>query len=259
MTDERDIINLPERDAPRERVAAALKSSGDPRGEFIAVQLELARAYRTQGSRSAWMAASARSEQLLLQHGKAWAPPFVGHVRGYHFRRGFVERVTLSPREFVARASELIATAPILHLDCVDGSSSIGEFCESAVAARLRSLDLRNNKIGDAGAKGIAASPHLSHLTWLDLYGNQITAAGLDALASSANLTSLRWLNLSGNRIEDPSDTPGGVDGSFIDSFDSPPLGRAIEAKYGPKPWLHWNPRDMLFWPPSPLCFISGE
>jgi internalin A len=65
------------------------------------------------------------------------------------------------------------------------------------VLTQLRSLDLRGNKIGEAGAKAIAS---LTQLRSLNLGDNNLGEAGAKAIASLTQLTSL---DLSDNKIGD--------------------------------------------------------
>ena len=66
---------------------------------------------------------------------------------------------------------------------------------------RLTSLNLRGNNIGDAGARAIANSQHLSKLTSLNLTRNNIGDEGAEAIAQSENIPNLTSLDLSSNNI----------------------------------------------------------
>jgi uncharacterized protein (TIGR02996 family) len=66
---------------------------------------------------------------------------------------------------------------------------------------QLRVLDLRENRIGDRGAKALAASPHLARLIQLDLAEAHVGDAGAKALADSPHLSGLLDLNLFGNAL----------------------------------------------------------
>ena len=50
---------------------------------------------------------------------------------------------------------------------------------------RLKVLDLRHGRIGDAGAAALAASPDLKKLELLDLSRNELTAEGIKALKAT--------------------------------------------------------------------------
>jgi uncharacterized protein (TIGR02996 family) len=84
-----EIYANPADDAPRLVYADVLTKQGDPRGEFIVLQIERARA--------GGAAPSERERALLAKHGKAWmgdlAPALTSNgFRGDEFRRGFLAK-----------------------------------------------------------------------------------------------------------------------------------------------------------------------
>ena len=100
---------------------------------------------------------------------------------------------------------------------------------------------------GDAGALALAASPHVAGLRWLGLTDDAIGEPGVVALAASPHLTALRFLALAGN----PSDpTPWASEDEGITNTGRPPLAAALEAAWGPRPWLA-VPEDAASWPPD--------
>ncbi|MFO0806568.1 MAG: hypothetical protein U0791_25975 [Gemmataceae bacterium] len=67
--------------------------------------------------------------------------------------------------------------------------------------ARLHTLNLRGNRIGDSGAIALAASQHLVRLKHLNLSTNKLTEAGLAALRTAAWFRQLESVDLSGNPV----------------------------------------------------------
>lgn len=67
--------------------------------------------------------------------------------------------------------------------------------------ARLHTLNLRGNRIGDSGAIALAASPHLGNLKHLNLATNSLSEVGLLALRAAAWFQQLESVDLSGNAI----------------------------------------------------------
>lgn len=72
-----------------------------------------------------------------------------------------------------------------------------------AMPVRLRELDLSFNELGDAGARVLAACPHLSQLEVLRLGNCAIGDDGTRALANSPFLNQVAELNLENNPIGD--------------------------------------------------------
>ncbi len=69
----------------------------------------------------------------------------------------------------------------------------------------LRVLDLRDNRLGDAGAIALSQNAHLQNLVRLDLASNLVEDEGADALVASPNLSGLIHLDLHENVISPPA------------------------------------------------------
>jgi len=81
----REVAAHPDRDDARAVLADLLQAKGDPRGEYIALQL----ADRDPD----------RQDALLAQHGLAWLGGIARYAYRAVFRRGFVERLELGGRK----------------------------------------------------------------------------------------------------------------------------------------------------------------
>src|SRR2546421_3626799 len=90
------ILDNPADDGPRVVYADWLEEQGDPRAEFIRVQLELAR--RTPQD-SSWARLTDRESSLFVRHGDAWREelPEWAHD-SCEFSRGFVHHVHIWTR-----------------------------------------------------------------------------------------------------------------------------------------------------------------
>jgi uncharacterized protein (TIGR02996 family) len=99
------IIADPDNDTPRLVYADRLEKQGDPRGEFIRVQCELARSPKQKKRRAKL---EAQETGLLNAYGQQWRdallPPNLptpkdrtwDYIRSVRFQRGFVEAIELS-------------------------------------------------------------------------------------------------------------------------------------------------------------------
>ena len=125
-----EVLADPEADAPRMVYADWLTQAGDPRGEFIALQLE-----RDRLGEGAPAQLAERKAELLKKHKKAWVGEFAGTRIEYGFEGG------------VLRA----------------GWNAFGDKCALALAASpilrsLTKLQLRSSKITAKGKSVLEAS-----------------------------------------------------------------------------------------------------
>ena len=151
-----------------------------------------------------------RLERLLLSHPtyteKGTAPSgLAALLRAPHLQglRG------LSLYGYTLKGADLEALAgceqPLEHLRIQYAKLQPGAgeaLAELAARRRLRTLDLKYNDLGPAGARALFADPDdWGELRALDCSANEIGDAGVEAIAA-AGLHSLRWLNLSSNAPE---------------------------------------------------------
>lgn len=221
--DLRAVLERPLDDAPRLAYAAAL--GDDPRAELIRIQLQ-GRGY----------GCTPRERELLIAHCERWLAPVAPLVSVAGLARGFVQYASMTADQWVRNASALLALAPILDLHLTDVAGRPEVFAVPELA-RLRSLDLAHNRLGDAEALALAASPQVRGLRWLDLSSNRIDRAGLDAIAASPNLPVLQWLGFSHNTAPDPVPFPY-LDGGQVQGIEVPAIHAELVGKVGLKPWL---------------------
>jgi uncharacterized protein (TIGR02996 family) len=229
----------PDDDGLRLIYADFLEDRGDPRGEFIRVQVELARMAQDDPR---WEEYWRRERELLEAHWDAWARPLEQAMAGRKvpagmfwldrvsgFRRGFVEVWTTKGRLFVDRCAEVFRLDPIRHVR-LDRAGSLMEevagcpwlryvevlefidyytdpvradgaaaLARSPYLGRLRELNLQRNDIGDEGLRMLCDASWLPGLVRLNLVDNGLGEDGLTALAG-AHLSALTDLRLGGNR-----------------------------------------------------------
>src|SRR5262245_38736778 len=106
----RGILQHPDDDAPRQVYADWLEERGDPRGEFIRVQCELA---RLPPDDPRWDALEQREFDLLRAHETEWTKDIKSIVSEWQFHRGFVDTVSMGARMFVDHAAKLFGRAPV--------------------------------------------------------------------------------------------------------------------------------------------------
>jgi uncharacterized protein (TIGR02996 family) len=249
MSDEHElyaaIVAEPNDPAPRRALAAHYDGRGDPRGELIRTQLELA----DKEARGVLDGKLIRRERELLEaHGSAWAAPLADLITGHKFHRGLIGEVTLSVDRFLDVAPALFAAAPIQHLNLTRPRTRWAELLRSPHLAHLSSLALEDLGLDDEDAKAIARADALRRLHYLALGNNRIGRAGVEALAASPFLARLDVLDLSNNPC-DPIPRPGGRDlDGRVTAIDRPALANELVSRHGERPWLA-NPAHPDAWP----------
>src|SRR5580704_11727592 len=105
------ILDDPDDDAPRLIYADWLEERGDPRGEFIRVQCELAPLGPTDPRRPEL---ETRETALLAKHRIRFVRPIPqGVVWCCTFRRGFLDCAELAAADFLRHAAVLFRAAPV--------------------------------------------------------------------------------------------------------------------------------------------------
>ena len=226
-----EVLASPLLDPPREQYADRLRRAGDPRGEFIQLQLQCARV--GTAASTDWREA----DRLRHRFGREWAAPLLDYVKGYQFHRGFVELVRMPAADFLQHADLLFALAPILHLDLTEAREVAGTLFGSPHLMRIRSLSLEDCDLGDDEVVCLAKSLFVGQLRWLSLAQNYVDREGVEALATSTSLRNLRYLDLSGN-LFDPTEQYA-HDGGLIVSTWLPEEARGLEELSRRElPWL---------------------
>ena len=249
MSDEHElyaaVVADPNDEAPRRALAAYYDGRGDPRGELIRLQLEIA-AKEAKGVLDGKLIR--RERELIRAHGRTWAAPLADLIQSSKFHRGFIGEVTLPLDRFLDVAPTLFAAAPIQHLNLTLPRTRLAELLRSPHLGRLTSLALEDLGLTDEDARAIARAEGMRALRWLALGGNKIGRAGVEALAASPWLANLAVLDLTHNPC-DPIPKPAGRDHDGRVTFvERPPLASELESRHGARPWLA-NPEDPDVWP----------
>jgi uncharacterized protein (TIGR02996 family) len=106
----RAVIDHPDDDGPRLVYADWLDEQGDVRGEFIRLQIDLARRGPLHLGYEGWMR---RAAQLFRDHGRAWGRSLGGWARRCRFRRGFSETVWVEWEHYAECAAAVRDLAPV--------------------------------------------------------------------------------------------------------------------------------------------------
>lgn len=254
------VLANPWADEPRQRFADAVEPTDPVRAKFIRAQLAVADQRRRAGVRRKAVETEALGAGLAgLKHGVKWCGG-IGPLLGFdgsngapwRFRRGFVEEVKLGTPHFLKVAGALYGRAPVLDLVLSDVKAHAAALFASPHLARIRSLDLSNNHLGDTEIALLTRSPHLTRLRWMSLYFNDISDAGVERLAAAKDrLPALRFVRLDSNPGGDPNPYLDEEDGRTYDLIRSS-VEEELVAKFGAIPWIADNPSAE---PPDPETF----
>jgi len=227
------ICSFPDDDMRRLEFAKCAESVGErSRAEIIRLQCEL---NGIQGDNIRESALVTRCKELLEEHRGEWARELleICPLRNVGFRRGFVERIWTSAKDFLAHSEEIFNIAPINELEFDDITDYAEGLAGCAYLRRIRHLTIHCRPLHPVGIDDLIqliSSPFLEGLEtlyvpchWigdsaiellcervsakalksLGLMEDGIGDQGVHALANCNALTSLRVLNLRGNLITD--------------------------------------------------------
>ncbi len=118
----------PQSDGPREVLADALQSAGDPRGELIALQLREAR-----GEASDELVA--RATELCKEHGKEWLGSLRAVTYRADLRRGFLSRLEMAGAWATKDWKKVFADPAIRTIERLESGQATGKVYGQMLAA----------------------------------------------------------------------------------------------------------------------------
>lgn len=195
------ILTSPRDDSPRLRYANWLDGCGNPLGEFIRLQCLLAQ----HPVGEPHFRHERREQELLAEFHARWSRVIADRVAWCSFRRGFIEEVSLTERQFIKHAAELFRLAPVLDVHLIGEGRWLNDLPSLPHANRTLFLDLSAQPIGDGGAERLADAPLLSQVHGLNLGSCFVGDIGIDALIDAPDCGCLRELYLNDNPITDDS------------------------------------------------------
>lgn len=189
-----EVLSDPDADDARLIYADWLEERDDPRGEFIRVQCELARADPLS---ERYCDLSERNAALLAEHRDGWIDELQQDVSKAKFHRGFIDTITVRARQFVKVADDLFRNTPVHWLRLTYMSGAGEQLAELPALQQIRSLDLSSLSIKYEDLLAFLSSPHLSQLRDLNLLYHELFHADLGRVISSPRIAeSLRSLNV---------------------------------------------------------------
>ncbi len=178
-----DILAHPDDDAPRLIYADWLDEHNDPRGEFIRIQCALAQLSDEDPRR--WPL-ELREQELLREHQTKWLPKDIGNA-SFTLHRGFVERIVLSPEQFVSDADLIFEQAPIRQLHLHNrvlvrrqhSNSPLARVASSRHLSQIQRLCLSDFNLSRRELREFLSSPNLRQLTELQFWRRVVESDGV--------------------------------------------------------------------------------
>jgi uncharacterized protein (TIGR02996 family) len=223
MSDEREafireIVTHPDEDAPRLIYADWLEERGDPQGEFIRVQCELAASPQSARCRELRQ----REAAILAAYREEWVRSLGGELIRAIFRRGLMEHLQAIPKSFFSNRTRWFQQAPVSTLEVRLDKGDVSRFTKCSELQYARSLRVGGSELGDDRCIRLLNSSYLRRLDELWLTSTSIGPSAVRRLVESPLATRLRVLILSGNAL-------GNEGGGIL--ADARPLP-ALEALY---------------------------
>jgi uncharacterized protein (TIGR02996 family) len=202
----RAVCAHPDEDGPRLVYADWLDERGDPKGEFIRAQCELARLDEFDPRRPTL---ARRAAELRRRYDLEWRAelPEIPGLNWGSYARGFVgSAVATEPGAFLDNMPAVFAAAPVQRLRFFGlDARRLDALLNEPALRQLRRLDLSNNGLREFGARALAEAAHLGDLVELDLHSNELNDLCAQALANSARLPRLTRLGLANNNDIGPA------------------------------------------------------
>jgi uncharacterized protein (TIGR02996 family) len=211
----RAIREDPDNDVPRLIYADWLDEQGDPRGEFIRVQCELAGLTEEDPQ---YDSLKKREEALLRRHKADWTGAVRPLVKQFTLRRGFVEEVVLTDRQFRRSGAALWGMAPIRRVifwNLADAQvSRLARDIEWPAGSGV-SINYKFSERPGGGLIQFLESPHVQRLGRLGMSGDRLSP---EHIRACSRLTSLKSLGLrSQSRPDRPLKEALGAIGALVE------------------------------------------
>jgi uncharacterized protein (TIGR02996 family) len=201
----RAICEGPDDDGPRLVFADWLEEQGDPRGEFIRLQVQ--RHQLPVSDLDGRRHLSAREDELTRQYGAQWRRelPYLSGIAWGVFNRGMVPAIEVADfASFTLHTETIFQRSPVREVWFRKlGADGARLLAQTPFLSRISNLKLTNCALGDEGVEALAGSPHIAGVRDLMLNGNNLSDVTARHFANSRFLTDLTMLSLADNHIGD--------------------------------------------------------
>ncbi|MDQ3295354.1 MAG: TIGR02996 domain-containing protein [Myxococcota bacterium] len=236
----------PDDDHARRVYADLLSAHGDPRGDFIAVQCEIAaRGNRTEREDPKTKPLWERFRELHSKHSAKWTKPLkaLGKHTKWELHRGFVRALSPASEEestTPGALADILASEPVIDLELGEEPRLLAKLLDVAGIERVRRLGVHGWSPSSGGSfvgKVVGAATRVTGVRELRL-GVKLGDPGVRALLASRALGSVTHLAIGGP----------GTSAKVAEELASSPLGQQLEI-------LEWNREEIT--PALAKAFIA--
>lgn len=218
-----EIVANPRDLTPRLIYADWLEENGDPRGEFIRIQCELAEPSDDYDRRERL---DNRQDELRRMYERDWTAPIRDKVTGWSFRCGFVESVEVTAEDFLKHEDQITGFAPIRRLTLLRAEGQLPNVMERRLIPHLEAFRVERSILLQSDTAAIRKTRfpnlHMIHFVECNLTDqtfepllqlktdqlrdadfsiNKLRNASAAAIADSLVFSGLTELNLMANEI----------------------------------------------------------
>ncbi len=192
------------------------EDQGDPRAHFIRLQIALTRVSKSHPWRREFRR---KANALWRRYGRVWNAPIYRRlnqtplkgqvharraaVRGWEYRRGFIEVIQAEAEAFLHHGNVLLDLGPVIEARLFQVHASLNHLVRSPYLSRLQALDLRQNQLTADELAILLTSRHLRELRSLDLSQNHLGDLGAVLLSDTQSLPRLEQLYLWGEVLSE--------------------------------------------------------
>lgn len=255
------VLADPDSDAARRAFGEEMRDADPKWAELINLQLAIAGLHREHGPATAWIPTFRKIKTLLAAHGHRFCAalgriseqglidPVVSPQYAVDIRRGFVEHVAMTARNFAESAPRVFEVAPIRFVTLHEVMST-PDVLSSPHLAQIAAVRIPDQHIDDRVLAHLAASPAAARLRWFSSPNSHVTRKGLEMICTSPHLRDLLYCDVAGARVEDPMETWSSESEAVV-STQPTQLGQQLEAAFGRQPWIHAPSYFALSYPPD--------
>ena len=167
-----------------------LMENGNPRGELIQIQFEIA-----NGCTGKRLSTLRKKEKSLIK--QFVTEETFGLVRKPEYRLGFIEHATVALKTFIDQSEEICSKMPLRDVCLSAGRNRIPQLVKCKSLMQFEVIEFLERGFDDTDLKMLADCEYLSNLQRLRFRCPEFGDDGVKALAESNHFTNLRYFGSS--------------------------------------------------------------